>query len=364
MHTYDMEAHRVKPYSKSVALLGRVCARWYAVTRGSPTLWTVVDVAYPTREATSVLKLCLKHSAGLPLSLWISNSLEPDARAKGVDPHFITLVAANASRWTEISIELRDEFFALQTLTTLPSGAFSSLRRARIKFYGRKTQESNADTLLLKLFFTSPSLDCVDLTRTGYIETGLAFAPLHQLTSLGMHRAKPDMVPTVLRNCTNLELLYIRIEPFAFGRAENVPLSIPFPSCLPRLRVLFLCGPIDWTPLWTSLTVPALDRLDISHTDIPHTQIERMLVRSSARMRMLAINCPELGQTDGALALIRSTPLRGLRILRYSISHPGASMMGWEDTFDMRPFIPSQVVFAADAVQAERSYIKLCKGAL
>ncbi|KAL1711826.1 hypothetical protein EV715DRAFT_278331 [Schizophyllum commune] len=239
MHAYDMEAHRVKPYSGSVALLGRVCARWYAVTRGSPTLWTVVDVAYPTREATSVLKLCLKHSAGLPLSLWISNSLRPDARAKGVDPHFMALVAANASRWTELSIELRDEVFVLQTLTTLPSGAFSSLRRARIKFYGRKTQESNADTLLLKQFFTSPSLDCVDLTRTGYIETGLAFAPLHQLTSLGMHRAKPDMVSTVLRNCTSLELLYIRIEPFAFGRAGNVPLSIPFPSCLPRLRVLF-----------------------------------------------------------------------------------------------------------------------------
>ena len=49
--------------SKSAVILGRVCARWYAVTRSFPALWTTVDVIYPTRAATSILKLCLKYSA-------------------------------------------------------------------------------------------------------------------------------------------------------------------------------------------------------------------------------------------------------------------------------------------------------------
>ncbi|KAL1669475.1 hypothetical protein GGF50DRAFT_44071 [Schizophyllum commune] len=363
MHTYGKEAYAIQRYSRSAALLGRVCVRWYAVTRGFPSLWTVVDIAYPTKEATSILKLCLKYSAGLPLSLWVTSSLNPAARKRGVDPRFMSLAAANAHRWREISIELRDELQVLEPLVSLPHDAFSSLEQGRIEIHTVEAREDTMDTRLWNMFFASPKLRCVDLTRTSFIRSGFASAPLRQLTSLGMHSAMPDMVPAVLSTCTSLELLCIQIEPMAFGIAGLPTLPIPFSSHLPRLRVLMLCGPYDWAPLCNSLTAPALDRLDVARINIGPS-IERMLVRSSARLRMLTIYRPGLGQGDIMLSLVRSSPLQSLRILRYTISYPGSADIGWEDTFDLRPFIPQGVLQAAGAAEAEQSYRRLCEGTL
>ncbi|KAI5898963.1 uncharacterized protein SCHCODRAFT_02663783 [Schizophyllum commune H4-8] len=361
MHTYGKERYEIQRYSRSAALLGRVCVRWYAVTRGFPSLWTVVDIAYPTKEATSVLTLCLRYSSDLPLSLWITRSLDPDARKRAVDPRFMSLVAADAHRWREISMEFLDEIRVLEPLVSLPHGAFSSLEQGRIEFQKLEAREDTLDTRLWNMFFTSPKLRCVDLTRTNFIRSGLASAPLQQLTSLGMHSAMPDMVPAVLSTCTSLELLCIQIEPMALGIAGLQTLPIPFSSHLPRLRVLMLCGPYDWAPLCNSLTAPALDRLDVARINIgPY--IERMLVRSSARLRMLTIYRPGLGQGDIMLSLVRSPPLRSLRILRYTISYPGSADIGWEDAFDLRPFIPQGVIQAVGAAEAEQSYIKLCEG--
>ncbi|KAI5829588.1 hypothetical protein K523DRAFT_241810 [Schizophyllum commune Tattone D] len=364
MHTYGKAAYKIQRYSRSAALLGRVCVRWYAVTRGFPSLWTVVDVAYPTKEAMSVLKLCLKYSAGLPLSLWITSTLNPDARRRGSDPRFMSLVAANAHRWREFSIELRDEREILKPLLSLPPRAFSSLSRARLEFVNLGAGEDTSDTLLWKSFFTSPELVCVDLTRTAYIRSAFDVSFLRQLTSLGVHGAEPSMVPRILDTCTALELLYIKIEPLSFGRAGCKPLSIPSPSCLPHLRTLILCGQIDWAPLCSSLMVPALDRLELSHMKIPYSHLDHMLCGSSTRIRMLTIHYPGVGQKDDLLAFLRNSALRSLRILRYNISYKGASAMGFEDTFDLRPFVPKSIYFTTDAIEAEQSYIKLRENTL
>ncbi|KAL1712346.1 hypothetical protein EV715DRAFT_213859 [Schizophyllum commune] len=363
MHTYGKERYEIQRYSRSAALLGRVCVRWYAVTRGFPSLWTVVDIAYPTKEATSVLTLCLKYSADLLLSLWITRSLDPDARKRAVDPRFMSLVAANAHRWREISMEFLDEIRVLEPLVSLPHGAFSSLEQGRIEFRNLEAREDTMDTRLWNMFFASPNLRCVDLTRTEFIRSALAFAPLQQLTSLGVRCATPALVSAILSTCTSLELLYIKIEPLAFGRAGPPPLNIPFSSHLPCLRCLILSGPIDWAPLCYSLTAPALDRLDMACVDI-RSDIERMLSRSSARIRMLTIYYPGVGCADSMLSLVRSSPLRTLRILRYSILSKGAFSGGWEDTFDLRPFIPQGVLVTEWAAEAEQWYLQLCEGAL
>ncbi|KAL1716202.1 hypothetical protein EV715DRAFT_205820, partial [Schizophyllum commune] len=359
MHDSHINPLNLKSYSRNVVLLGVVCSRWYHVTHGSPALWTLVDVEYPARYATNILKRCLAHSSGLPLTLWISESVNPRSYMKGEDPdpRFMDLVAANAQRWKEISIELCDRRDALKPLIALPSGAFSILSRARIEFFRLEAQESSLDTQLWRSWLTSPMLSSVDWVDTEHIRSGLAVAPLERLTSIGMHSAEPAMLACVLNVCISLETLLVEIKPHALRR--SIPLTLTFPICLPHLRTLMLCGPYNWTPLFSKLTLPSLDRLELSRQHIRGRDIEGMLQRSCAHLRMLTIFWPVLNQADHILALVRSASLRDLKVLRYQCSTPGGADQGWEDAFDLRPFVPVQVLYTTDANEAEHLYAGL-----
>lgn len=355
MHPYGLDRRKVQLYSKCVVLLGRVCVRWRAVTRSNPTLWTIVDVDLPGKEATRRLQWCLEYSAGLPLTLWVSRSLKFGADMS-VDPHFMSLVASNAHRWEEISIELWRELEALQPLIVMPPGSFRTLRRARIYFYGSGTDVNTQDTLLWRTFCTSPNLEAVDWMCGEYIETGLSNAPLHQLTRLGLHWMDPGVLFPILSTCTRLEHLLMSVNPTLLGREHQGPLPIRSPIPLPHLRVLTLCGPADWERLYSSLSAPALDRLELSCTNIQASALERMLHTSHARLRMLTIHWPAKGEGDIIVALLRSACMRHLQIVRYNRYAHDPWQLGWEDTFDLQPFVPKHVVFVTSAYRAEQLY--------
>lgn len=332
--------------------------RWRAVTRSYPPLWTIVDVDVPGKKATRRLQQCLDHSAGLPLTLCISRSLKFGGD-KSVDSRFMSLVASNAHRWEEISIELWREHDCLQPLISLPPGTFISLRRARICFWGAGAQASTPDTLLWRLFCTSPSLDTVDWIRKDYIQAGLADAPLRQLTRLGLHWIEPSVLYPFLSSCTGLEELLVSIDQTVLDQQHAGPLPIPSPLRLPHLRVLMLCGPANWERLFSSLTVLSLERLDVSRMNIHGSAIERMLRTSNARLRMLAIHWPAKDEGNIILALLRSSCMQHLRILRYERYLPDGWALGWEDTFDLRPFVPNHIAFTESAVQAELYYAQM-----
>ncbi|KAL1711828.1 hypothetical protein EV715DRAFT_268308 [Schizophyllum commune] len=358
MHPYELDRRTVQLYSKCAVLLGRVCARWRAVACSYPKLWTIVDVVYPGREATRRLQRCLRYSAGLPLTLWISRSLKFDAN-KSVDSRFMSLVACNAHRWVEISIELWRELEVLQPLVALPPGSFQALRRARIYLYGAGTEASTADSLLWRSLCTSPSLEVVDWMREQYIQTGLSKAPLHQLTRLAVHWINPSVLIPVLSTCTRLELLLISINSTLLGQEHQGPLPIHSPICLPHLRILMLCGPADWERLFSSLIAPTLDRLEISRMSIQRYAIERMLRNSKAHLKMLTIHWPAKDQTDDILALLQTSYMQYLQILRYERYYKDGWNLGWEDKFDLRPFVPDRIAFTESAAQAERYYAQM-----
>ncbi|KAI5885463.1 uncharacterized protein SCHCODRAFT_01136376 [Schizophyllum commune H4-8] len=359
MHDLHINPLNLKSYSRNAILLGVVCSRWYRVTHGFPALWTLVDVEYPARYATNILKRCLAHSDGLPLTLWISESVNPwfGMNGEDPDPRFMDLVAANAHRWREISIELYDRRDAVQPLIALPPGAFRILSRARINFYSLNAEESSLDTQLWRSWLTSPTLSSVDWVNTEHIRSGLAVASLQRLTSIGMHFAEPAMLACILNTCLSLEVLLVEIEPHTL-RMRSMPLTLNSIS-LPHLRTLMLCGPYNWTPLFNALTIPAIDRLELSRQNINGHDIEGMLQRSCARLRMLTIFWPGLNQADHILAIVRSASLRGLKVLRYQCSPHGGANQGWEDAFDIRPFVPAGVLYTADANEAECLYARL-----
>ncbi|KAI4527919.1 hypothetical protein K525DRAFT_254574 [Schizophyllum commune Loenen D] len=360
IHDNDIKPPSVHFYSMAAVLLGRVCVRWMRVTRGFPALWTTVDVLFPTRAATAILKRFLKYSAGLPLALWISKSLRPEGGCEGLDDRFMRLAAANAHRWAEISIELCDQRDILRPLAELPPGSFSALERARVDFSMFRAGPDTPDTLLWKSFLSSPHLVAVDFARAEYIRTGILLAPLQQLTELGLQFAEPEIIPLIFRTCFALEVLCIDIyvSPISSDRSETT--LIETPVCLPRLRALTLCGPHDWTQIFNCLTVPALKRLCLSHTEIWHAEIESMLRRSAARIIMLSIHWPATNQADKILGLLHSEVMRHLRVVRYQCAYPGESRMGWEDTFDLQPFVPSHVVYTTWFADTEGAYARVC----
>ncbi|KAL1702115.1 hypothetical protein EV121DRAFT_293592 [Schizophyllum commune] len=247
MHDSHINPLNLKSYSRNVVLLGLVCSRWYHVTHGFPALWTIVDVEYPARYATNILKRCLAHSAGLPLTLWISESVNPRFYTddEDPDPRFMILVAANAHRWKEMSIELYDKSDVLAPLIALPPRAFGILYRARVNFFRRGADATSPDTRLWKSWLTSPKLNTVDWVKIEHIRSGLAVAPLRQLTSIGLHVAEPAMLASVLNSCVNLELLHVDINPYRLGMKNIPPLTLASPICLPHLRTMMICGPND-----------------------------------------------------------------------------------------------------------------------
>ncbi|KAI4527921.1 hypothetical protein K525DRAFT_254576, partial [Schizophyllum commune Loenen D] len=356
MHDNGLHPFAVRLYSKAAVLLGRVCSRWLHVTRGFPALWTVVDVTFPGARATAILKRCLEYSAGLPLVLWISKSVNPNDDYYGVDPRFMRLVAANAHRWVEISIQLGDECHTLQPLISLPSGSFTALRRARIEFMRIHVTDNSLDTLLWRSFYTSPHLVALDWNRTQYIQYSLSSAPLRQLTEIGVYSTEPGMLFPIFLNCTALEVLFVHVD-WPWGPEEdNGTIPLASPICLPRLRALALRGPYDWAPLFSALEVPSLNRLDLSHMDIEHVVIEKMLRRSSARLMMLTVYWPAMGQGDNIVALLHSPATHHLQVVRYECAYPGASEFGWEESFDLCPSVPSHIYYTTRYAEAENYY--------
>ncbi|KAI5885465.1 uncharacterized protein SCHCODRAFT_02557911 [Schizophyllum commune H4-8] len=360
MHDNGLHPFAVKLYSQAAVTIGRVCSRWMHVACGFPALWTVVDVTYPGARATAILKRCLKYSAGLPLVLWLSRRVNPDDSYYGVDPRFMRLVAANAHRWVEISIQLGDECHALQPLIALPPGSFTALRRARIEFALIHVTDNSLDTLLWRSFYTSPHLVALDWNRTQYIQYSLSSAPLRQLTELGVYSTEPGMLLPILLNCTALEVLFVHID-WPWGPEEdNGTIPLASPVCLPRLRALALRGPYDWAPLFSVLEAPSLKRLDLSHMDIKHADIEKMLRRSSAGLMMLTVYWPAMDQGDNIIALLHSPAMRHLRVVRYECAYPGASEFGWEESFDLRPSVPSHMYYTTRYAEAEEYYRMIC----
>ncbi|KAL1749296.1 hypothetical protein HDZ31DRAFT_79122 [Schizophyllum fasciatum] len=358
MHDYDVDPLNLHPYSRTAATLGRVCKRWRALSLGYSALWTAVDVVYPDQEGTKTLRRCLRYSAGRPLTLWISNGLRLTARGQSYDPHFMPLITANAHRWVEISIELTDEHQFLRPLLSLPPASFSALRRARLKFWNVVSDVSTLDTHLWMSFFTSPRLDTADWVCNQFSRVGVGAAPLRQLTKIGMHFAEPYMLAPILHNCANLEFLFVSIVPVRYGVDHSGRPFVLAPACLPRLRVLSLCGPHDWSQVFEALTAPALDRLEMSRMEIPERDIQIMLDRSNARLTMLAVHRPRLGQAGKLRTLLQDPALQSLQIVRYERARWGDSALGWEEEFDLRPFVASHISFTASATVAEALYAK------
>ncbi|TRM68933.1 hypothetical protein BD626DRAFT_624386 [Schizophyllum amplum] len=368
MYPRDRHMHYIKAktrlhtYNQAAVILGRVCSRWLIVTRGCPALWTMFDVFYPRPRDIVGLKLCLEYSAGLPLSLQLEEGPGVLYRRPNVCRQLMRMVADSACRWQEMSINLYDASDILDPLLSLPRGSFSCLTRASLCLRNIDRSQVRPDGRLWDLFYGSQSLRAVDWWDHRYHPLHMTTPPIQHLTHIGAHSIRPDHLINILQVCLQLEVLQAFVqstEPVFLGAPDAHLLPVVGDIILPRLRILMLSGMRDWSRLYRVLTVPALDRLETCAAGVQASHIEGMLTRSSARLTMLTLHWPQPGYGDETSALLRSSPLQHLKILRYAKDDRPRNE---SDNYDPRPYLPAAIrLFTASSEDAEAAY-RIFKG--
>ncbi|KAL1744010.1 hypothetical protein HDZ31DRAFT_64485 [Schizophyllum fasciatum] len=123
-------------------LLSHICHRWRALARGTPTLWTVVDIgdyALSRRNGPNLVKTYLKQSGDLPLACSLTATTGPFRAVSAVES-LLDILLRHARRW-------RVAYFALDAicfdrLMPPPSPGFSMLESVEIHLTGQPSPAS------------------------------------------------------------------------------------------------------------------------------------------------------------------------------------------------------------------------------
>ncbi|KAI5885353.1 uncharacterized protein SCHCODRAFT_02557649 [Schizophyllum commune H4-8] len=348
-------------YIRSTVAIGGVCWRWYTVTRGCPQLWTLVDVPLPQPRDVATLRLSLKYSKGLPLTLRI-NDLHYSPKSNVIAcQKFMTLVANSSRRWEEISIILRqksptpDEL--VSPLQQLPQNAFELLKKAMLRLF-EDDHEGTISSRVWQKFYTSPALHAA---KWFYVPVDAPASILRRLTHVGVEVILPEEIMELLRACPLLQALQAVVVPpedLFPGRDDGYLFPIlPTPIHLPYLRALTLRGMYDWSHFFDGIKAPRIRRIELVIAGVQATPICAMLSRSSASLDMLALRWVFPG-CDGEIAtLLRSPQLRQLKIFRYE-GYKGPERE--PDRFDPSPYLPPNLVtFTKIYEVAEKAYCAL-----
>ncbi|TRM70433.1 hypothetical protein BD626DRAFT_28799 [Schizophyllum amplum] len=340
-------------YCQTAIRIGYVCSRWLTVTRGCPQLWTMVDLPFPQRRDVTILELCLRYSAGLPMTLHLNDNKEYSLNRRNVDicQQFMRIVASAAHRWVGIHIYIRQTepnvTSLLEPLYSLPTASFSALKHVTLRPTWQYLDDDGrqATLRLWDAFYASSALRTARWHNVA-IDVHRHAPTLRQLTHVGVNAIRSDEVMELFRACPRLEVFQgIIVTPSGLfpGEADGYLLpALATPIVLPHLRILALRGMHDWSNLFDGLAVPLLNRLEINMTDVQAHAIERLLNRSGARLFMLAMRCVLPGNVEQIKALLRCPALQRLKIFVYQPRD--GSYDEEQDYFDPRPFIPPNVV--------------------
>ncbi|KAI5828399.1 hypothetical protein K523DRAFT_307278 [Schizophyllum commune Tattone D] len=362
MHSSGTDITPRHSYSWATMTAGYVCSRWFTATRGCPTLWTLADLMFLQQRHVVVMRLCLRYSAGLPLTLRLDGTVTADTTI-GVIRLLMNAVAQNAGRWKELSILLTKASDALDSLLALPSGSFSALERAMLYFLECEFLPPRLDTRLWQLIYGSLNLRRLEWWDDPFDLLSASSAPLGRLTHVGVKHIQPRHSILLLQLCPHLEVLQAVIEPSIedsrIPNSELLPMDTELIT-LKNLRVLMLNGLEDYSRLYARLHVPALCRLELHGSGFQAVAIRDMLRRSGATLRMLTLFWPLKGWADDIKALLRYSEMRSLTVFRY-VPCIGVWQTAMSETIDLSPFVPSHVkVFTSYYRVAEDAYRDAC----
>ncbi|KAL1725944.1 hypothetical protein EV714DRAFT_287552 [Schizophyllum commune] len=318
-HAFTQE--RGLSYARSAISLGHVCQRWYAVTRGDPRLWTLVDIAAPKKSDLFVLDFCLQHSASLPLSLELdlfdrpNGLLSKKLDTEGVLVPSMRIVAMNARRWESISMIIATEHALVAPLLSVFHGGFSSLRRVSVEAYPVGSFLGDPIVMLHELFYASPHLQAINWWTNPSV-LAASQCRMENLTHVGVHlEHNATEILSILGRCTRLQVLRAW-----FDDVSGISPRLRTRKIVhaPHLHTLMLGSEkYDFGWMYDHLELPGLRRLDVTPLTFHGKAIERMLTRSGAQLQMFNWAHPRIGHLEDTLGLLHSAPLKSLRVLRY-----------------------------------------------
>ncbi|KAI5832323.1 hypothetical protein K523DRAFT_361784 [Schizophyllum commune Tattone D] len=318
-HAFTQE--RGLSYARSAISLGHVCQMWYAVTRGDPRLWTLVDIAAPKKSDLFVLDFCLQHSASLRLSLELDLFDRPNGLMRkkfdteGVLVPLMRIVAMNARRWESISMIIATEHALVAPLLSVFPGGFSSLRRVSVEAYPVGSFLGDPIVMLHELFYASPHLQAINWwTNPSVLAANQC--RMENLTHVGVHlEHNATEVLSILERCTRLQILRAWFDDVSGTSPRLRSRKIVH---APHLHTLMLGSEkYDFGWMYDHLELPGLRRLDVTPLTFHGKAIEHMLTRSGAQLQMLNWAHPEIGHLEDTRALLHSPPLKSLRVFRY-----------------------------------------------
>ncbi|KAJ7467537.1 hypothetical protein FB451DRAFT_394269 [Mycena latifolia] len=303
-------------------VLTHVCSRWRIIARGTPRLWTHVQLLTPAfaRETHTFIQEILQNSHHLPLSI----SIETPPSIYRPDGSWLRLDGANDyhDRWLDVvwNTHFRLSSFTLDitsddhTPHMFPRHTvFPNLSSLTISISGHDEPDLVA---IFQSFRHAPLLRSIELAVDNCSDAILqATFPWCQLTTLNMSLPlTSDVARAILVQCASLEIAKFG-SLFEFDDELGLPPRVES-STLHNLHQLDIAWSLGTGAdmLLEAISLPVLTSLSISSPDRPTPVLLGLHARSHFALEHLSLEHQKLSPSE-LLSLLRVMPaLRTLNI--------------------------------------------------
>ncbi|KAJ7342732.1 hypothetical protein DFH08DRAFT_1081817 [Mycena albidolilacea] len=237
---------------EATLLLGQICGQWRDICIGTPVFWSSIAFA---KGSIQLLELWLSRARDHPLTIFLQMN---DARADML----MKAIMVHRSRWRDVTL-------------VLPVGALHQLSMSSLPRLERLTLRTNDLHLDPPIIIRdTPLLRYADLSFLPQLDL-----PFEQLTTLHSSLSfNATQAVGILRRCPNLLDLF-------WGRGFIFDAPILPPIELPCLRSLAT----DDGNLLHFLTVPRLERLEMSTHRAEAETLRLLMLRSSCDLRVFSL---------------------------------------------------------------------------
>lgn len=304
--------------------LSHVCSLWRKVACSSPKLWSSIYVLGPSARQLPLIKLWLKRSGKLPLTLGLTQMIFRDPVPVLCDAtnQVLSLYFHYSSRWKSISFA-----FADSNVPPLPAGAvllfsYPNLDNLplleSVQILDNRGWEPGPRATLWSQILSNKSLRGVNCSRAGIRHANL--------TELTCHSPVPyQLILETLRDCPNLEAFDVPLSP-AYGPYHEL---VPPPLTHMKLRQFRLRNRFDpnlTVPLLQKLTVPRLIELDVVPDNDKNLvlALHDMVVRSNCSLCSIRM-VPADVATEEVVKFFQLPQLRGLT--RLAMRNPSTELL-------------------------------------
>ncbi|KAL0570988.1 hypothetical protein V5O48_010973 [Marasmius crinis-equi] len=269
-------------------VLAQVCRRWRDLVISLAVLWTCIDVNWKENLSGGVLDSCMERRLSLALQRSRDRPLSVSWSQNSCQDKVLSIMCSRSYQWKKATIRAGIKGFKL---LAPHCGLFPSLSTLYLHFdeddWGQPMQGSKDDTF--SVFWDVPALSKLTLSgRLGSVVPRLlAHVPWKQIASFemsGMEGFDLADIRPIVPLLTSAS--YCIIEEFKFIGGPIRP-----PSTLRHLHTLILgrCSSAD--ALFDSVTLPALQSLQIFECFPPVLTFTRFLRRSSCQIEELVLMC-------------------------------------------------------------------------